>query len=408
MDFKHRKAIKQAAAGAAAALLIVLEGLSADLSGIAGNFPEIAVAAENTGTQTASAADAGSGETASAQTNLPATKADVDALIGQIPENWPETPELASQTAILVEISSGTILMGKDAARSMYPASTTKLMTAYLALTKCRLNEIVDYSRTAITSLTPGSSHIGLKTGDRLTVEQSLYGLLLPSANDAANGLAEHVSGSIAAFAQLMNQTAVTLGCVNTNFVNANGLHDPAHTTCAYDLYRMMLADIGLPDFVRIASSTAYVKEPDDINANQIPMQTTNQLIRKDSDYYNPIVVCSKTGWTEEAGRCLVTYAKTDDLELIAVVMDSEAPQQYTDTNTLLSWAVDNFHTETPTAGISGSADPQTIATPLGIPASRTVLTRADASAKIVLPAGVSDAHDLHGRRGDARSHLPV
>lgn len=339
------------------------------------------------------------GETTSADSSaaaadwssLPETRAGVDQLISYIPEDWPEAPELASESAIVVEITSGTILMAKNATQSMYPASTTKLMTAYLTLENCGMDEVVEFSRTAITSLTPGSSHIGLKTGDRLTVEQCLYGLLLPSANDAANGLAEHISGSISAFADLMNETAAELGCVNTTFTNANGLHDPNHTTCAYDLYRIMLADIGLPDFVRIASTTAYVKEPDDINQNQIPMQNTNLLIREDSEFYNPIVICSKTGWTDESGRCLVTYAKTDGMELIVVVMNSEYPGQYTDTNTLLDWAVSNFSTETPSADISGSADPQTISTPLGIPADRTELTRSDASARIVLPAGVTD-----------------
>ena len=167
-----------------------------------------------------------------------ASKAEIDTLIAHIPESFPAAPDIASESAILAEINSGTILYAKHATRSMYPASTTKLLTAYLALTRCDLTDVVEYSRKAITSLEPGSSHIGLKTGDRLSVEDSLYGLLLPSANEVANGLAEKISGSIPAFADLMNETALDLGCVNTNFINANGLHDPNHMTCAYDLYR--------------------------------------------------------------------------------------------------------------------------------------------------------------------------
>ncbi len=320
-----------------------------------------------------------------------ASKAEIDTLTAHIPEDFAAAPELASEAAILVDIQSGTILYAKNATRSMYPASTTKLMTAYLTLTHAALDDIVAYSSKAVLSLEPGSSHIGLRVGESLTVEDSLYGLLLPSANEVANGLAEHVSGSISAFAELMNETAADLGCVNTHFANANGLQDPNHMTCAYDLYRIMDACIRLPDFVRIASSKAYVRPADSLLDKEIPMRTTNQFLRTDSEYYDSTVICGKTGWTEEAGRCLVTYAKRGDMNLICVVMNSEAPNQYLDTEALLNYAERNFQSAVPYEHDPVmKADGLKSDTPLGLPESTISLMELDASARIILPDSLS------------------
>ncbi len=320
-----------------------------------------------------------------------ASKAEADTLIAHIPESFPEAPELASESAILVEINSGTILYAKNATRSMFPASTTKLMTAYLALTRCGLSDVIEYSRSAVLSLEPGSSHIGIRPGDRLTVEDSLYGLLLPSANEVANGIAEKISGTVSAFAELMNETAEELGCVNTHFVNANGLHDPNHMTCAYDLYRIMLADIRLEDFIRISSRTAYVKEADELNANVIPMGTTNQFLKKDSEFYDANVISGKTGWTEQAGRCLVTYAAKDGMDLICVVMNSEVPNQYIDTRRLLYYGWDHFKAVRPSDLNGSSLTGRSLsASPLALPDNSVTLSAPDESARIIIPDTVS------------------
>ena len=226
-----------------------------------------------------------------------------------LPDEWPDAPEITSEAAILVDIDTDTILYAKNATSSMYPASTTKLMTAYLTLSNTSLDDIVTFSKNSIYSLPSGSSHIGMHIGESLSVRDCLYGLLLPSANEVATALAEHVSGSVSSFVELMNSTAVSLGCVNTNFANANGLQDPNHMTCAYDLYRIMLGCLQYSDFISISSTPAYYRKADSILDRDIPMGTTNKLIKKDSDYYTPCVVCGKTGWKEEAGRCHVTYA---------------------------------------------------------------------------------------------------
>ena len=177
-----------------------------------------------------------------------------------LPDEWPDAPEITSEAAILVDIDTDTILYAKNATSSMYPASTTKLMTAYLTLSNTSLDDIVTFSKNSIYSLPSGSSHIGMHIGESLSVRDCLYGLLLPSANEVATALAEHVSGSVSSFVELMNSTAVSLGCVNTNFANANGLQDPNHMTCAYDLYRIMLGCLQYSDFISISSTPAYYK----------------------------------------------------------------------------------------------------------------------------------------------------
>lgn len=329
------------------------------------------------------------------QSVFAATKAEIDTLAAHFPESWPEAPEIASESAILVEINSGAIVYAKNPTRSMYPASTTKLMTAYLTLQNCELDEIITYSSKAVLSLEPGSSHIGLKVGESLDVEDSLYGLLLPSANEVANGLAEHISGSISSFADLMNETAAALGCVNTNFCNANGLHDPNHMTCAYDLYLIMKACIQQSDYVRISSSRTYVRPSDELLAKEIPMATTNQFLKRDSELYEPSVVCGKTGWTAEAGRCLVTYASQGDMDLICVVMNSENPNQYKDTQILLNYAYRNFQCIRP-YDLDTQMSPTVLNTgsPLGLSEDPVSILELDSSSRILLP-NTSDFSNL-------------
>ena len=142
-------------------------------------------------------------------------------------------PEITSEAGILYDVTNGRVLFEKNADEKLAPASTTKLMTALLVLEKSKLDDKVTFSKTAVTNLESGAVKIGLVEGDQVSVKDCLYGLLLKSANEVANGLAEHVSGSISAFADLMNAKAKELGCTNTHFVNPNGLNsDQQYTTC--------------------------------------------------------------------------------------------------------------------------------------------------------------------------------
>lgn len=151
-------------------------------------------------------------------------------------ENWPAGPAVYAESAIVMEADTGMILYAKDMEAKNYPASITKIMTALVTLENCQLDEEVTYSYKATHSIEYGSSSIARTEDEILTVEESLYALMLASANECANALAEHISGSVEDFAVLMNKKAEELGCVNTHFSNANGLHDENHYTCAYDM----------------------------------------------------------------------------------------------------------------------------------------------------------------------------
>ena len=143
---------------------------------------------------------------------------------------------LAAETAVLMDAASGEVLYAKNADQKMYPASITKLMTILLALEHGKLTDEITFSHDAVYNIEPGSAHIAIMEGETLTLEQVLRAIILRSANEASNGAAEYVDGSVEAFAKHMTERAKELGCKNTNFVNANGLHEENHYTTAYDL----------------------------------------------------------------------------------------------------------------------------------------------------------------------------
>ena len=157
-------------------------------------------------------------------------------LCGALPASAEEELNLASQAAVLLDAETGAVLYQKNMHQVLYPASITKIMTALLAVQNLQPETVLTVSQTAVNAVPRTSSHISLKAGERLTVEQALYAIGMESANDAANVLAEAVSGSLEGFAQLMTETAAQLGAKNTHFANANGLPDSSHTTTAYDM----------------------------------------------------------------------------------------------------------------------------------------------------------------------------
>ena len=152
-------------------------------------------------------------------------------------ENWPDGPEVQAQSAILMDAESGAILYEKNIHEQLYPASTTKILTCLIATEQCELNETVVFSHDAVFDTPRNSSHIAIDEGEELTVEQCLNAILIASANEVAFGLAEHIVDSDwEDFSEIMNARAKELGCVDSNFVNPNGLPDENHYTSAYDL----------------------------------------------------------------------------------------------------------------------------------------------------------------------------
>ena len=234
---------------------------------------------------------------------------------------------ISAPVCVLMEYSTGKILFEKNLNKMMYPASTTKLMTAILVLEKCQLTDVAIVSNSAVDSVPAGYSTAYLQKGEKLTIEQLLHVLLIPSANDAANVLAEHVGGSIANFANMMNSKAKEIGCENTNFKNPSGIHDENHYSTAYDLSLIAKHAMQFQTIKDIVQKTVYnLPKTDKYNSDNRIFYNTNLLLSHHSpdDYYYPYATGLKTGYTNPAKDCIIATAKKDDLELIAVILGAE------------------------------------------------------------------------------------
>ena len=232
------------------------------------------------------------------------------------------TLEINSPSVILIERNTGNILYEKNANAIRYPASTTKIMTAILTLENCNLNDVVRVTYSAIQNVPSGYSIADLKVDEELTVEQLLHLLLIPSASDAANTLAEHIGGSIESFATMMNTKAKEIGCTGTNFTNPDGRHDENHTSTAYDLTLMANYAMNNDTFRSIVSKASYILYPTNKCTTERYFKTTNSLLNKYStDYYYDKAIGIKTGFTTPAGNCLVAAAKVDDMECIVTIL---------------------------------------------------------------------------------------
>lgn len=239
--------------------------------------------------------------------------------------------------------ATGKILYDKNAHQQFYPASITKVMTALLVLERCSLNDTVTFSAAATSNLESGAVSLDITEGDQLTVEQSLHGLLMKSANEIGNGLAEHVAGSIESFAELMNARARELGCTNTHFANPHGLNDATHKTTPYDMALILRAALQNESFRRIDTTCSYdFPATKKAGARTITMGH-KMMYPTDSRYYEGIVG-GKTGYTSLAGNTLVTGVERDGVQLIVVIMKSKQ-SHYTDTRALLDYGFANYQT---------------------------------------------------------------
>ncbi len=245
-------------------------------------------------------------------------------------------PEIKAEGAVVIDASTGDVLYGKNERTRFYPASTTKLMTAMLVLERANLGDTVTFSKAATTNLESGAVSLNLTEGDKLTVEQCLYALLLKSANEVANGLAEHVAGSVAGFAQLMNQKAAALGCTGTNFVNPNGLNNNDHYTTPYDMALIGRAAFQNQTLCKVATTVSYQLPATKKSGARTITMGHKMVYPNDSRYYQGIIG-GKTGYTSLAGNTLVTGAERNGTRLIAVVMKSKSTH-YEDTKALLDY----------------------------------------------------------------------
>ena len=258
-----------------------------------------------------------------------------------------EPPEISAGSAILIDSSSNKILYSKNENEKMYPASTTKILTAILTIENCNLDDIVTVPYEAIASIPSGYSVAALQAGEQLTVEQLLEVMLVHSSNDAANVLAYHVSGSIDSFAALMNNKISELGLENTHFTNPSGMHNENHYTTAYDLSMIMKYCMKNSTFRKL-SGLKYCTIPATNKYEERVFNTTNELLiydnrDVDSNYYYKYAIAGKTGYTTEAKNCLVSVANKDDLELICVILSvglypNNLSAKFIDTKTLFNY----------------------------------------------------------------------
>lgn len=256
--------------------------------------------------------------------------------------DWPTAPEIIGESALLIEAESGVVLYEKNSRVTMYPASITKLMTALLVLENCSLDEMVPFSQKAVFSLPAGASHIAINPGEELSVEHCLYGLLLASANEVANALAEYVGGSMEDFAVLMNNRMKELGATGTNFANPSGLHEDEHYTTCYDMALLCRELMQNKTFIKINGTTSYVIPPTNLQPLKRPINTTHKLLRKGSTNYSG-AFGGKTGHTDIAGNTLITFAERNGMTLICIVMKSDANHIYSDTTSLLDYGFSYF-----------------------------------------------------------------
>lgn len=259
-------------------------------------------------------------------------------------EEWPSGPAVGAEGAILMEAQTGTILYEKNIHEHLYPASTTKILSALIGMENCKMDETVTMSKEAVFSIPRDSSNIGLDVGEEITVEQCLYGILVGSANEATNALAEHVSGSIDAFVDLMNERAKELGCQDSHFVTTNGLHDDNHYTSPYDLALIAQKFFSNELLCKMSSTPTYYipqspTQPDD----DLYINTHNKLLFPGGKYNYEYIVGSKTGYTDNARQTLVSCAEKDGMKLICVVMKEESPHQFDDTISLFEYGFSNF-----------------------------------------------------------------
>lgn len=265
-------------------------------------------------------------------------------------ENWPAGPQVYAESAIVMEASTGTILYAKNIDDQHYPASITKIMTVLLALENCDLDEEVVFSHNAVYSIDYASSHIARDEGEILTVEECLYAILLESANECSNAIAEHIAGTTEAFAEMMNERAAELGCTNTHFANPHGLPDENHYTSAHDMALILQEVVKHETFRRISGSANYTLRATNLKDEELLMNNHHYMISayKTSRFLDDTVFAGKTGYTTVALNTLVTCATRNGMDLLCVTMKTQGSGEqgvplYTDTANLLDYAGQNF-----------------------------------------------------------------
>ncbi len=244
--------------------------------------------------------------------------------------------------AIIIEDSPKHVLFSKNKEEKLYPASTTKIMTALVALEYGNLEDLVTVSE-EVTTIPSNSSKAKIRPGDVLTLKQLLYAMMLPSGNDAALAIAVHIAGSEEKFATMMNEKAVEIGAINTNFVNSHGYHDEKQFTTALDLAKISYVASKKEHFYPLVSTFSYEATYKNSNDSTVTRtwRATNEHLNQNSPYYSYKVIGGKTGFTTPSGHTLVSFAEEEGYKYITVILKGDRHARYNDTERLIERAVE-------------------------------------------------------------------
>lgn len=248
---------------------------------------------------------------------------------------------VTSEAAVLFDLDGQEVMYSKEAFEKLYPASITKVMTALVAIKNGDLKSQVEITQDAVIT-EAGATLCGIQPGDTLTLEQLLYGLMLPSGNDAGAAIAVHMAESIDGFADMMNEEAARLGATGTHFVNPHGLNDPDHYTTAYDLYLIFNEALKYPVFRQVVGTTAYTANYRDKEGNPVTKtwKGGNWFMTGERETPDGLTVFGgKTGTTKAAGYCLIMASKDgEDREYISVVLKADSrPHLYDNMTNIIS-----------------------------------------------------------------------
>lgn len=260
---------------------------------------------------------------------------------------WPSDTGIQAEAGVVMDIDSGAVLFGQNIHTSYPPASITKILTALIVLEHANLQDTVLFSDSAVYNVEADSGNkISVVSGDRLTVEDCLYAMLLVSSNQSANALAEHVAGSIPGFVDMMNEKLTELGCRESHFENPSGLNGEHQYVSAYDMALIAQAAYHHEDLVKINSAASYRLAPTTNNPDGLTIRNEHRLVITEdssSNYYFPPAVAGKTGYLIKAGNTLVTYAESDGRRLVSVILKGQPQQYFVDGKELLSFGFRSF-----------------------------------------------------------------
>lgn len=257
---------------------------------------------------------------------------------------WPADTGVQSEAGIVMDMDSGTVLFGQQLHVQKTPASITKVLTALVVVEHADLDAVITYSHDAVYNVESGSGNKNaIEEGDQMTVRDALHHMLLTSSNQSANALAEYVGGSRDGFVELMNEKAAELGCVDSHFANPSGLNDEAQRTTVYDMALIGKAAYENETLLEIASATSYRLPATANNPDGVTVYMEHQMLKESSEFYYPGTITGKTGYTSIAGQTLITYARKDEREQIAVTMRSTEFTHYSDTIGLMDFGFRRF-----------------------------------------------------------------